>query len=53
MSMGGLSGRSMSYPGYAPLPNDTPVKQIQTLRGAYVTIGLALIGLGILLDWLL
>jgi hypothetical protein len=53
MSAGGLGGRAMNLGGYTQLPNDLQLKELHTLPRAYVVIGLALTGLGILLDWLL
>jgi hypothetical protein len=49
-----LSGRGAMY-GYAygASPEDLQLRQSQAARGAYVVVGLLVIGLGVLLDCLL
>jgi hypothetical protein len=50
----GLSGRGAMY-GYAygASPEDLQLRRSQAARGAYIVVGLLVIGLGLLLDWLL
>ena len=52
--LGAAGGRSSYGTGYIDnLPNDLNLRRVNALRGAYILVGLVLIGLGILVDWLL
>jgi hypothetical protein len=54
LSIGGAGGRSTYASGDAQgLPSDLNLRRVHALRGAYVLVGLAVIGVGILFDWLL
>jgi hypothetical protein len=54
LAVTGAGGRSTYGTGYVDnLPNDVNLSRVNALRGAYVLVGLLLIGLGILFDWLL
>jgi hypothetical protein len=53
-AVGTAGGRSTYGIGYIDqLPNDLNLRRLNALRGAYVLVGLLVIGLGILCDWLL
>jgi hypothetical protein len=53
VTIGGFGGRSIS-PGYEEtMRSDLNMKRMQAMRGAYVLVGLLVIGLGVLCDWLL
>ena len=53
MTIGGFGGQSIS-PGYEEtMRSDLNMRRMQAMRGAYVLVGLLVIGLGVLCNWLL
>lgn len=54
VAMGGFGGRTVYGTGDAEgLRNDLNMRRAQSIRGVYLLVGLLVIGLGILFDWLL
>jgi hypothetical protein len=53
VTIGGFGGQSIS-PGYEETTrSDLNMRRMQAMRGAYVLVGLLVIGLGVLCNWLL